>query len=401
MNPPPNSPLPERPTFRRSSAAQRNAPWIVVGVVASAFACLAFVVALVGQPEPVSKAEATGERKLTSPQPQQRANNEPHRAVPKLPPVQSVKGALRKKPKRTMPSAQTEQKATPFSYLPERRDPLDGADLPPALKPLTIEEDLSGLDDEAAGDAATTPIADEVVDQLLEQLRTNPSVTNRRNAATSLGKRSDEADKVVPVLLDAARRDPAMEVRIECLKAFGDMKDLGAQRESVLAFLRDITQSAESIENQRIAGDALLKTAPDSQEAKQVLRTALVGGKGTTPVASTEDHGSLDHSSFLIQDWRYWAYEHLRTSRADVTWAIPYLIKIAEKEINSSGGMDQNHIEATASTMVYIGGKTPAVKAHLRKSINAVFPEMENASQLRVSYDTLLKQIEADENEQK
>lgn len=398
-SPKPMSSLPEGPTFRRSSASQRNVPWIVLGVVSSGVACLAFLVALVGPSDPSPEAKAIPEPTLTISQPL-RTNESSDRSKPSLPEIRPADKTPSSKPKPTARNKRIEEKAAPFSHLPERRDVRGGADLPAALKPLAIPEDPVGLNEEIDLKGVSTPIADEVVDQLLEQLRTNPSVSNRRNAAISLGKRSDEADKVVPVLLDTARRDPAMEVRVECLKAFGEMKDLGTQREDVLAFLRDVTLSAESIENQRIAGDALLKTAPESQEAKQVLRKALVGGKGTSPVASTDDHGSLEHDRFLIQDWRYWAYEHLRTTRADVTWAIPYLIKIAEKEINSSGGLDQNHIESTASTMVYIGGRTPAVKAHLKKSINAVFPEMENARQLRVSYDTLLKQVEADEKEQ-
>jgi len=400
MNPPQPPPFPpEGPTFRRSAAAQRNAPWIVVALVSVCFLCLVGLLALANRPGPVaSRAMPADERPLTLPEPARQQAMTPI-AKPRLPAAKPVNDAPRKRPKRVasyFDKAESEAKATPFNDFPTTLV-AQNADLPPALKPLVVEDDAP-----AEIDPGDIPIADEVIDQLLEQLKANPSVTNRRNAATSLGKRSDEPDKVVPALIEAARKDPSDQVRVECLKSLGRLRKLGDNEAKALAFLREIALTPGEAENRSIAADALVHVAPNSAEAKQVLRRALVGGNGTAPFSTLEmmDSGEYEKAG-AVRSWRTWAYKRFQSNPGDFDWAIPFMIKIADAEINAMGDIRTDtevleHIQNTASTLYVVGGKSAAVHAHFKRQLNSVLPEMRNVDQLRVHYDTLLKKIDAD-----
>lgn len=400
-SPQPTSLPPEGPTFRRSAATQRNAPWIVVGVAVAAFVCLAFVVALVGQSDPVKEAKATREPPLTLHEPERRREKPAQLSKPSLPPVKPVKDdpwASAPKELTAHPSkAETEAKVMPFKDLPKKPKPKDDSEILPAvLKPVgAAPAPPAALGD----DPQIAALANEVIDQLLIALRTDPSVPNRVNAATSLGRRSEAPDKIVPVILEAARRDPSSLVRIECVKAFGKLDDLGKSEATVLGFLRDIVFEAESGENRRVAADALLEVAPQSAEAKQVLRAALVGSKGASPISAVE----LGGPGILgdIFDWREWAYDKLRDSPTESAWAVPLLIKISEREIGATTGGDRTHqhLELTATAMVDLGDGSPAVQAHLKKCVYVVLPEKDGSEHLIVFYDSLLKRMEAEKAE--
>jgi hypothetical protein len=390
--------IPSGGVYARKSRNTSPLPLIVF--CAGGMALLFVVLAISRSLKSARRAEAT-EAAAAAPLVQNEDTGPPSRprapAAPK-PSEPPIKKAPRKKDPKPGTTATAEVAPTAMPEIVEAEVKPDApADVHPALQPVGQGRDNADL------------IGDETLDQVIAQLHSSPSVSVRRNAASLLARHRGNSEAVVVALLEGAKKDAAYQVRSACIKALGPTGGRGTRQAEVLAFLRELVYSETSIEDKQLAADALVTAGPNSTHSQNVLRVALVGGKGATPIAST----SLEDSSEAqrIWTWRHWAYDKLCEPQVEAEWAVPYLIKIAEAEIDEAWGEDISlggysaglgaNMEENADVMFTIAPRSPAVKAHLKKYLNTVLQNWEDARSLKVHYDSLLKKIALLEAEDK
>lgn len=244
--------------------------------------------------------------------------------------------------------------------------------------------------------------------EALDSLLNAPEPAHRARDAAVLGHAyadGEVATQTVDALLKAWNEEPDSHVREAIVGALGS---IGEQATEATPLLRKLAldQTEESLS--KAAADALLAVDRESPVGQKVLRNLLSGtGRGRVVGVLTPDSpGFTDVDRHHVTKNRMWALGVIRKHAVNSRRITTIVIDICEAEAKSLAGssdafrhghlynQNEDYMDLLLQVLGQLGKDDSRVLDHLVRYKNGPLANSKTAAQLRVRYDSLIKQLQ-------